>query len=118
MRCIPVPVYVLEGAAMGRVCKVGLVQFGEELQGREFFQMEGRLCNQPLEASKDGVRQGAESCVGDVPAGTSTHKWGLNTIVTESGILIWYFNSCHATDILCLLYVISIRPMISKGYFL
>lgn len=55
--------YVLEGTAMRGVCKDGVVQFGEELQGREFFQMEGRLCDQSLEASKYGVWQGAESCV-------------------------------------------------------
>lgn len=59
---------------MGRVCQVGLVQFVEELQRRKFFQMVGGPCDQPLEATKDGVWQGAESCVGDVPVGTSTNK--------------------------------------------
>lgn len=70
---VPIPVYVLEGAAVGGVCQVGLVQFGEEPQGRKFLQVEGRLRYQPLESTEDGVRQGAEGCVRDVPAGTNTN---------------------------------------------
>lgn len=73
-QCAPVPVCVLEGAAVGRVRQPGVVQVGEELQIGKLFQLEGRLCAQPLESTEDGVRQGAEGSQGDVPAGTGSRQ--------------------------------------------
>lgn len=55
------------------------MEFGEELQRRKFFQVEGGLCDQPLESTEDVVRKGAEGCVGNVTAGTNTNKLMFNT---------------------------------------
>lgn len=41
--------------------------------------MEGGLRDQHLESTEDGVRQGAEGCVGDVPADTNTQTSGYLT---------------------------------------
>lgn len=53
---------------MGRVGQVGLLQAPEEPRGRKLPQLEGGFCDQLLQTPEDVVRQGAEGCVGDVPA--------------------------------------------------
>lgn len=84
---VPVPVYVLEGAAVRPVRQVGLVEFGEELQRRKLFQVLGVLCDQPLEATEDVIRQGAEGCAGDVPAQTNNNN-KQQTLVFNIGVTI------------------------------
>lgn len=49
--------------------------------------MEGGLCDQLLETTEDVVRQGAEGCVGNVPAQTNTNNLVFNrggTLISES----------------------------------
>lgn len=71
---VPVSVHVQESAAVWWVCQLCLVQFGKELNRRKFFQVEGWLGDQPLEAIKDRVWQRGEGCFGDVSAEASGEK--------------------------------------------
>lgn len=48
--------------------------------------MEGGLCDQLLQSTEDGVWQGADGCVGDVPADTNTNKWVFNRGVSVAVI--------------------------------
>lgn len=69
---------------MGRVRQVGVAQFVEV---SELFQVEGRLCDESLEAVQDGFGQRAERCVGDVPVGTN---------INSDYLLALYCSSKHA----------------------
>ena len=77
---IPVPVHIVEGAAVRRVRQVGLLEFVEELQRRKLLQTEDGLCHQLLESTEDVFRQGTEGCVRNVPAETITDKLSLKVI--------------------------------------
>lgn len=71
--CRPVPVHVLEGAAVRAIRELCPLEFAEELHGRKFLQLGGGLGDQLFEAAQDLVRQRAEGRVGNVPGQNITH---------------------------------------------
>lgn len=58
---------------------------------RELFQIEGRLCKQHPQPMDDGVGQGAEGRVGNIPA--SANKRESNKVVRETVISKCFFST-------------------------